>query len=90
MDSLTFSSKETIMLSALLTLLGIGIVGVIVVIVAMAVLGAIFGLAAGLFGLLFKLLPLLLVGWVVLKLLERRGKSNRRISAEDQRWLDGG
>lgn len=78
------------MLSALLTLLGIGIVGVIVVIVAMAVIGAIFGLAAGFFGLLFKLLPLLLVGWVVLKLLERRGKSHRRISAEDQRWLDGG
>lgn len=78
------------MLSALLTLLGIGIVGLIVVIVAMAVIGTIFGLAAGLFGLLFKLLPLLLVGWVVLKLLERRRGRYREISAEDQRWLDGG
>jgi hypothetical protein len=38
--------------------------------------------------LLFKVAPLMLIGWVVVKLLDRRSSSDR-ISAADRRWLEG-
>lgn len=76
------------MLSAFLTLLFLGIAGLVVISLVMAVLGIFFSMAFGIVGiLLFKVAPLLLIGWVVLKLVERR-RGHRRISAADQRWLD--
>lgn len=77
------------MIGALLKLLMLGIVGVVVVGVVLTLLGAAVSLTFGLVGfLLFKVAPLLLVGWIVLKLLGR-SRGRQRISPADQKWLDG-
>lgn len=77
------------MLSALLTLLVMGIAGVVMIGVVFALIGLVLSVAFGVVGfLLFKVVPLLLIGWVVLKLVDR-GRGSSRISAADQRWLDG-
>jgi uncharacterized membrane protein YccC len=76
------------MLGTLLTLLIAGFVGLIALAVVLAIVGAILSVTFGIVGfLLFKVAPLLLVGWLVLKLVDR-GRGRRRISAADQRWLD--
>lgn len=76
------------MLSALLTLLVLGIAGLIVISIVMAMVGVLFSVAFGVVGfLVFKVAPLLLIGWCVLKLVERR-RGPKRLSAADQRWLD--
>lgn len=76
------------MLGALLTLFVFGIVGLVVISVVMALIGVFFSITFGIVGfLLFKVAPLLLVGWIVLKLVDR-SRGRRRISAADQRWLD--
>jgi hypothetical protein len=49
------------------------------------VLSVTFGLGAF---LLFKVAPILLVGWVVLKLIDRKS-GNDQLSAADRRWLEG-
>lgn len=72
------------MIGTLLTLFVVGILGI----VAISVIFAVLGMAMGLMGLLlFKVVPLLLVGWVILKLV-RRTRRHREISPADQRWLD--
>lgn len=77
------------MLGMLLTLLVAGIVGVIAIGIVFAILGAVLSVTFGLIGfLLFKVAPLLLVGYVVLKLVDRN-RQRRRISASDRKWLDG-
>lgn len=77
------------MMAALLTLFALGIAGLVAMGVVFALLGMALSLTFGLVGfLLFKVGPVLLIGWMVLKLVERRRSSNR-ISAADQRWLDG-
>jgi len=79
------------MFVALLSLLLIGLAAVVVAGIALAIVGtfvaAVFGLAGF---LLFKVAPLLLVGWLVVKLITRaQGNGPRRISEADRRWLDG-
>lgn len=78
------------MLTALLTLFVICIVGLVAVSILFALVGAVFGLAFGALGLLFKLAPLLLVGYVVFRLVQKNdgGGSHRRLPSSDQRWLD--
>lgn len=74
------------MLSSLLTFLLVGFVALVVAGVALSVVGAVFGLAIGLAGfLLFKVAPIVLIGYIVVRLLSPRRK---RLSAEDQRWLE--
>lgn len=76
------------MLSALLTMLVLGFLGLVAFGVVLALVGTVFGLAFGLAGfLLFKVAPIVLIGWVVLKLIDR-SRTRRRISSADQRWLD--
>lgn len=78
------------MLSTLLMLFVIGIVGLVAVSVVLALVGVVFSVAMGVAGfLLFKVAPVLLVGWLVVKLVQR-ATGHRTISAADQRWLDGG
>lgn len=78
------------MLSTLLMLFVIGIVGLVAVSVVLALVGVVFSVAMGVAGfLLFKVAPVLLVGWLALKLVQR-ATGRRPISAADQRWLDGG
>jgi hypothetical protein len=76
------------MLGSLLTLLIVGFLGLVALSVVLAIVGAFLSITFGLVGLLlFKVAPILLVGWVVLKLVDR-SRSRRQISAADQRWLD--
>lgn len=66
------------MISTLLTLFIVGIAALVV----LSVIGAVLGMAVG---LLFKLLPILLIGWVVVRLLAPKQK---KLSAEDRAWLE--
>ena len=77
------------MLGALLTLLILGLLGVVVVGVLLAILSVVVSVAFGIVGfLLFKVAPVLLIGWVVVKLVER-SRSRRAIASADRKWLDG-
>lgn len=81
------------MLGALLGLLIVGVVGIVAVIATLAVLGMVFSMVfGGITFMFFKVLPLLLIGWVVVKLVGSGacGRPRSRISAADQRWLDEG
>lgn len=76
------------MLGTLITLLIAGFLGLVAISVVLAIVGAILSVTFGIVGfLLFKVAPILLVGWVVLKFVDR-SRGRRRISAADQRWLD--
>ncbi len=74
------------MLTSLLTLFVVGIVALVAVGVVLSVIGAVLGIAFGLAGfLLFKVAPVVLVGYVVMRFLTPKQK---RLSAEDRRWLE--
>lgn len=77
-------------MGTLLTFLAVGLVTLIAAGVILSVVGLVFSLTFGLASfLLFKVAPVMFIGWVVLKLLDRvSGK--RRLSAEDRKWLNGG
>lgn len=72
------------MLASLLMLFLVGFVSLVVLTVVLAVIGGMLSLAGV---LLFKVAPVLLLGWVVLKLLDR-GRPRGGLSAADRRWLD--
>lgn len=82
------------MLSALVGLIVVAVVGFVVLTLLLALLSVVFGLAFGLLAMAFtlavKILPLVLVGWLVVKLIQRgeRRSSLPRIPASDRRWLD--
>ena len=77
------------MLGMLITLFVLGIVGFFAVSIVLGLLGAVFGLVFGLGGfLLFKVAPLVLIGWVAVKLIGKARRNDRGISAADQKWLD--
>ncbi len=74
------------MLSTVLSFLIVGIIAIVVIGVVLAVVGAVLGLAFTLVGfLLFKVAPLLLVGYVVFRLFSRR---KPRLSKADREWLE--
>lgn len=76
------------MLGTLLTLFAVGLVTLIGVGIVLSIVGVLFSITFGIAGfLLFKVAPILLVGWLVLKLFDRGG-SRRSLSAADRRWLD--
>ena len=76
------------MLSTLLMLFVLGIVGIVVISVIFAILGMILSLTFGLVGfLLFKVAPILLVGYVILRIVSP--KKRKKISDADRRWLEG-
>ncbi len=70
------------MISSLLTLLIVGMVALVVIGVVLTVIGMAVGLASL---LLFKVLPLVLVGYVVVRFLRPRSK---QLSDADRRWLE--
>ncbi|HKJ93556.1 MAG TPA: hypothetical protein VJ957_10320 [Longimicrobiales bacterium] len=74
------------MLSTILTLLLVGLAAVVGVSVVLAIIGAIFGIAISLAGfLLFKVAPLILIGYVVVRLIAPRHK---RLEGLDRKWID--
>jgi uncharacterized membrane protein YvlD (DUF360 family) len=78
------------MLGSLLTFFAVGLITLIVAGVVLSVVGALLGTAIGLAGfLLFKVAPVLLVGWVVVKLIERKRGRRGYLSEADRRWLEG-
>lgn len=85
------------MLGTLLTFFAVGliallVIGVVLSIVGLAfsLMGAAFSIAFGLAGfILFKVAPIVFVGWIVLKLLERR-KPRGELTAADREWLESG
>ena len=74
------------MLTSLLTLFVVGLVALVAVGIVLSIIGAVLGIAFGLAGfLLFKVAPVVLVGYVVMRFLTPKQK---RLSAEDRRWLE--
>lgn len=77
------------MIGTLLTFLAMGIVSIVVVWIVLSVVGTLLGLTIGIASfLLFKVAPIMLIGWLVLKVLDKvRGRQS--LSAADRRWLEG-
>ncbi len=75
------------MIGSLLTFFAVGLVTIIAAVVVLGVIGSVIGLVGSLTAFpLFKVAPVMLVGWVVLKLLDR--KSRKQLSAADRAWLE--
>lgn len=77
------------MITALVSLVVAGVIALVVFAVLMALLGLVLGTVFGLLALAIKLVPILFVGWLVVKLVrsgERRSRG--RLSASDRQWLD--
>ena len=78
------------MIGTLLTFFAVGIVALVAISIVLAVVGTVFSLAFGIVSfLLFKVAPILLLGWVVLKVLDR-GKKPGELSTSDREWLESG
>ena len=73
------------MLGSVLTFLFVGLITLIVAGVVLSVIGMALGLAGF---LLFKVAPILLVGWVVVKLIEKK-RGHGALSDADRKWLEG-
>lgn len=74
------------MLSTLLTFFITGLVALLGITIALALVGAVFGLAVGLLQfLLFTVGPIVLIGYLVLRFLAPR---QRRLNRADREWLE--
>ena len=77
------------MIGSLLTFFAVGLITLVVAGVVLGIVGAVFSLTIGLASfLLFKVAPILLVGWVVVKVFEKT-RGGGSLSEADRRWLDG-
>jgi len=77
------------MIGTLLTFFAVGLVTLVVAGIALSIVGTVLSLGFGLaVFLVFKVAPVLLVGWVVLKVIDK--KQGGSLSAADQRWLESG
>ena len=70
------------MLSSLLTFIVIGFLAIVVLGVAVSVIGGVIGIISL---LLFKVAPLVLIGYLAVKLLRPKQK---QLSDEDRKWLE--
>ncbi|HWV56199.1 MAG TPA: hypothetical protein VNZ57_01895 [Longimicrobiales bacterium] len=77
------------MLSALVTFFLVGLATVVGLGIALALIGIVFSVVLSLAGfLLFKVAPIVLIGYLVVKFLAPR---KRRLAAADSaEWIDGG
>ena len=76
------------MIGSLLTFFTVGLVALVVVSIVLSILGVVLSIGLGLAGFfLFKVAPILLVGWVAVKLIDKRGSDG--LSSADRRWLEG-
>lgn len=77
------------MISSLLTFFAVGLVTLIVAGIALAIVGTVFSITIGLTSfLLFKVAPILLVGWLVVKVIEKSRRS-ASLTDSDRQWLEG-
>ena len=77
------------MVGTLLTFFAVALVTLIMAGIVLSILGTVFSLTFGLVTfLLFKVAPLALVGWIVMKVIQKvRGGGT--ISTADRKWLEG-
>lgn len=76
------------MIGTLLTFFAVGLVTLVVAGIVLSVVGTVLSLGIGLaLFLLTKVAPVLLVGWVVMKMIDK--KTGGEISSSDRRWLEG-
>ncbi|MGI9626531.1 MAG: hypothetical protein ACR2QM_06825 [Longimicrobiales bacterium] len=65
-------------------------VSLVVAWLVFSVVGAVLGLTLGIASfLLFKVAPVMLVAWVVLKLVDKVRRPNGHLSTSDRQWLEG-
>ncbi len=77
------------MIGTLLTFFAVGLATLIVAGIVLSILGTVLSIGFGLATfLMFKVAPVLLVGWVVLKVIEKRSGGGS-LSTSDRRWLEG-
>ena len=77
------------MIGSLLTFFAVGLITLVVAGVVLGIVGAVFSLTIGLASfLLFKVAPILLVGWIVVKVFEKT-RGGGSLSEADRRWLEG-
>ena len=77
------------MIGSLLTFFAVGLATIIAAGLVLGVVGVVFSLTFGLATfLLFKVAPILLVGWVVVKVFEK-SRGGGSLSEADRRWLEG-
>lgn len=77
------------MLGSLLTFFAVGLITLLVAGVVLSVIGAVFSITIGLASfLLLKVAPILLVGWVVVKVIQK-SKGRGELSDSDRQWLEG-
>ena len=77
------------MIGSLLTFFLVGLVTLVVAGIVLAVVGTVFSLTLGLAAfLLFKVAPILLVGWIAVKVFQKV-KGHDEISEADRKWLEG-
>ena len=77
------------MIGTLLTFFAVGLATLIVAGIVLSILGTVLSIGFGLATfLLFKVSPVLLIGWVVLKIVDKRSGGGS-LSASDRRWLEG-
>jgi len=78
------------MIGALLTFFAVGLITLLVAGVVLSVVGAVFSITFGLAAfLLFKVAPILLVGWIVVKVIQKAGGNSGKLSDADRKWLEG-
>ncbi|MDZ7779267.1 MAG: hypothetical protein U5R14_04910 [Gemmatimonadota bacterium] len=78
------------MLGSLLTFFAVGLLTLVVAGIVLGLIGTVFSLTFGLATfLLFKIAPVLLVGWVVVKLVQKSRGDDGALSDSDRRWLEG-
>ncbi|MEX2530172.1 MAG: hypothetical protein WD960_05305 [Gemmatimonadota bacterium] len=78
------------MLHALLTFFAMGFVALVVIGIVLSIVTVAFSIAFGLAGfILFKVAPIVLLGWIVLKVIDSR-RSKRELSPADREWLESG
>lgn len=76
------------MIGTLLTFFAVGLVTLLVAGVVLSIVGTVLSLGIGLaIFLLTKVAPILFVGWIVLKMIDK--KTGGELSAADRRWLEG-
>ena len=77
------------MMTALFTMLALGIAALVFFGVILAMFGVVFTILFSTAAfLIFKVAPLLLLGWIGYRIFDRM-RSPERIAAADRRWLDG-
>ena len=76
------------MIGTLLTFFAVGLVTLVVAGVVLSVVGTVLSLGIGLaLFLLTKVAPILFVGWIVMKMVDK--KTGGELSSSDRRWLEG-